>query len=185
MKKFMLCLTGILFALSMTACSPTQKETEPAATEASTGGASDKVPDATAEVLEMVSIYTPNEDNNGLNQMMDGVAVVDADSLLDKLIEYGALEEGTELLSLETEGEAENTAAGPGITEAITTYESAVLDLSAIPDDTDLDKELAVAAVGNTFTENLSIKHLTITVNGETVSEDFSFRSDYQTLITD
>ena len=182
MKKFALCLAGAIFALSMAACSPTQKETAPAV-EATTGGASDKVPDATAEVLEMVSIYIPNEEKTGLKQIMDGVSVMDAESLVAKLAEYGALEEGTEILSLETEGETENTAAGPGSSETVTTYESAVVDLSAIPDDTDLDRELAVAAVGNTLTENLGIKKLTITVNGETVSEGFTFRSDYQTLI--
>ena len=40
MKKFALFMTGAMLAMSMAACSPTQKETAPAgAAEASTGGA--------------------------------------------------------------------------------------------------------------------------------------------------
>ena len=64
MKKFALCMTGALLALSMAACSPTQTETNPAAAleQQSTGGADDKVPDPTTEVLEIASIYIPNEE---------------------------------------------------------------------------------------------------------------------------
>ena len=188
MKKLALCVTGALLAVSLAACSPTQKETSPAGginVEQSTGGASDKVPDPTAEVLEMASIYVPDENKTGLRQMMDGIAATDAEALVEKLVEYGVLPEGCEVLSFETTGESENNSGGPGEAASVTTAESAVLDLSVIPDGDSIDNQLVAAAIGNTFTENLNIRSLTIQENGTTFAENVRFQSDFETLITE
>ncbi len=187
MKKIALCITGAMLALSLAACSPTQKESDPAqaAMETSTGGASDKVPDPTAEVLEMVSVYVPTEERTGLRQVMDGVASLDAESLVEKLVEYGALPEGCQVLSYETSGETENSAAGPGESSSVTAAESAVLDLSSVPSGDSIDNQLITAAIGNTITENLNVRTLTIKENGSVFAENVKFQNEYETLITE
>ena len=48
---------------------------------ASTGGASDKVPDPNVEPMEIISVYSSNEDATGLNQAMDAVDELTAQSL--------------------------------------------------------------------------------------------------------
>ena len=179
MKKFALFMTGAMLAMSMAACSPTQKETAPAgAAEASTGGAEDKVPDPTTEVLEIASIYVPDEERTGLIQNMDGVSVLDAESLVAKLV-------GCQVLSYEATGEAENAAAGPGEAADVSVAESAVIDLSDIPDGDSIDTQLITAAIGNTITENLGVRSLTIEENGSVFADGVTFQNEYETLITE
>lgn len=187
MKKFALCMTGALLALSMAACSPTQTETDPAAAleQQSTGGADDKVPDPTTEVLEIASIYIPNEEKTGLRQSMEGLTAVDVNSLVAQLAEAGVLPADCEVLSYETEGEAEDSAAGPGVDAGATIASSAVLNLSSIPDGDSIDNQLTIGAIGNTITENLGVRSLTIQENGTTVAENVTFQSEYETLITE
>ena len=186
MKKFALFMTGAMLAMSMAACSPTQKETAPAgAAEASTGGAEDKVPDPTTEVLEIASIYVPDEERTGLIQNMDGVSVLDAESLVAKLVEYGVLPEGCQVLSYEATGEAENAADGPGEAADVSVAESAVIDLSDIPDGDSIDTQLITAAIGNTITENLGVRSLTIEENGSVFADGVTFQNEYETLITE
>ena len=63
MKKFLMCLAGALLVLSLAACAPTQvkkESTAPVPQEATTGGASDKVPDPNVEPMDIVSIYSSN-----------------------------------------------------------------------------------------------------------------------------
>ena len=96
MKKFIMCFVGAMLVLSLAACTPTPVKQSESATEplveASTGGASDKVPDPNVEPMEIISVYSSNEDATGLNQAMDAVDELTAQSLVDKLIEYGVLE---------------------------------------------------------------------------------------------
>ena len=186
MKKFALFMTGAMLAMSMAACSPTQKETAPAgAAEASTGGAEDKVPDPTTEVLEIASIYVPDEERTGLIQNMDGVSVLDAESLVAKLVEYGVLPQGCQVLSYVAAGVAENAAAGPGEAADVSVAESAVIDLSDIPDGDSIDSQLITAAIGNTITENLGVRSLTIEENGSVFADGVTFQNEYETLITE
>lgn len=187
MKKLALCITGALLAMSMAACSPTQKETDPAAAleQQSTGGAEDKVPDPTAEVLEIASIYVPDEARTGLKQSMEGLTTLDADSLIAKLVEYGVLPEDCQVLSYETEGEEEDSAAGPGADAGATISASAVINLSDIPDGDNIDNQLVTGAIGNTITENLGVRSLTIEENGTVFADNVTFQSEYETLITE
>ena len=77
MKKFIMCFAGAMLVLSLAACTPTPVKQSESATEpmveASTGGASDKVPDPNVEPMEIISVYSSNEDATGLNQAMDAV----------------------------------------------------------------------------------------------------------------
>lgn len=156
MKKLTMLFTGVLLVLSLAACTPTpvkQAETaEMPQIEASTGGASDKVPDPNVEPMEIISIYSSNEEATGLNQAMDAVDELSAQAIVDKLIEYGVLEEGTEVLKFDM-------AEGVG-----------TLDLSKVPTSGTAGESLMLAAIGNTFTENFELDRIKLLVNGENYS---------------
>ena len=117
--------------------------------EATTGGAQDKVPDPNVEPMEVIAIYSPNEEGNDLNQAMDAVNELTPQALVDKLIEYGVLDEGTEVLSYE---ESEGNAS---------------LDLSQMPEGSGDMADLLKDAVSSTFIQNFELDEVTILVNGE------------------
>ena len=156
MKKFIMCFVGAMLVLSLAACTPTPVKQSESATEpmveASTGGASDKVPDPNVEPMEIISVYSSNEDATGLNQAMDAVDELTAQSLVDKLIEYGVLEEGTEVLNFDTKD-------GVG-----------TLDLSNVPRSGTSGEMLMLTAFGNTFTEIFELDKLKLRVNGKNYS---------------
>lgn len=168
MKRFIMSLAGAMLVLALAACSPThvkktQSETEPLA-EASTGGASDKVPDPNVEPMEIISVYSPNNEDDGLNQAMDAVDELTAQALVDKLIEYNVLADDCKILKFE-------------MTDGVAT-----LDLSGVPEGSDDEKTLILAAIGNTFTENFELGTLKILVNGENL-KDLEFNRDYKKIL--
>lgn len=168
MKKFTIFLAAAMMILSLAACTPTTvKQSEPATVppgvEMTTGGAEDKVPDPNVAPMDIVSVYSINEDATGLNQAMDAVEKLDAQPLVDKLIEYGVLDEGTTVNKFE-------------IKDGIGT-----LDLSKAPafDSGSAEKEKwMLAAIGNTFIENYNnesgktdqLKQLKLLVEGKNYS---------------
>jgi len=184
MKKLLLMTIGTLMVVSLAACSPTtgqdatlgtnQNEPQTQAKEVV-----EKLPDATAPVLESFNIYYLNQDKTGLKQGVDGVEVMDADSLVDKLIEYEVLAPGTMSLDFTTEGEGETAVTGPGQASNITTYSSAVLDVSEFPEE---NRDLLLIAVANTFTESMNIDKLTISIDGEVIGTDLTFTEGYAKL---
>ena len=102
MKKVIMCFIGAMMILSLTACTPTtekNKTGEVKQTEASKSAAPVKNPDPTAPELDVVSIYTVSADGNKLEGTMDAVDELSAQTLVDLLIEYGVLAEGTEAVS--------------------------------------------------------------------------------------
>ncbi|MDR1549678.1 MAG: GerMN domain-containing protein [Hungatella sp.] len=158
MKKFIVFLMSAMIMMSLAACAPTQPKMETTApgpdVMASTGGASDKVPDPNAEPMEIISVYSRNDDSTGLNQAMDAVSELTADAMVDKLIEYGVLEEDTKVLKFE---EKDGTAT---------------LDLSKMPEKDSTEDLLTLTAVGNTFIENFELDKLKLLVNGKNYSND-------------
>lgn len=179
MKKMMLILAGTAMAVSLAACSPTDVSTQTAAgngEEGMTVEASieeterevvEKLPDADAAPMAQVSVFTIKEDKTGLSQNMDAVdsedgETVDAQLLIDKMIEYGVLEEGTEVLSFSKDGTA------------------VTVDLSAMPDQDDVLEQTAVA---NTLLQNYEADTLNLTVNGEAVGDgSFEFNKSYKNM---
>lgn len=156
MKKLIMLFAGAMLVLSLAACTPTPVKQEETSTqpmmEESTGGASDKVPDPNVEPMEIISVYSSNEDATGLNQAMDAVNELTAQALVDKLIEYGVLEEGTEVLKFDM-------ADGIG-----------TLDLSKVPTSGTSGEMIMLASIGNTFTENFELDKLKLLVNGKNYS---------------
>ena len=77
----------------------------------------------------------------------------DGDQLLvDKLIEYGVLTDGTEVLSFDIEGKDENAVG--------------TLDLSQAESAEGCSDKMFLTEIGNTFTENFELSKLKLKVNG-------------------
>ena len=176
--KTVLCVTGAMMILSMTACTPTDKGSVGGGnetTETAESTAPAKNPDPTAPVLDVVSIYNVSEDGSTLEGTMDAVDELNEETLVSLLIQYGVLEEGTEVLGYEAEGTPSSEEEGPGVVK-IPGVESDVkeygtLNLSQFPD---TENKMLLQAVANTFIENMNVIYLTIQVNGETVAENLS-----------
>ena len=180
MKKAILCMAAALLAISLAACTPTpEKQAEAAATAETVaqGGqlVEGKVP-GPEEVT--ISVYSINDEGTGLIQNMDALEELTEQGLVDKLIEYGTLDEGTTIISLD---------------KADT---SAVVNLSAIPDyDSDpFYTKATLVALINTFIENYELELVKLQVNGEDVKSDLieadengysTYFEDYEEITTE
>jgi hypothetical protein len=190
MKKVLMGLIGAMMILSLAACTPTtnKNKKEPEASvktsqstdksQLANGVDYDRSVDSTAPDLSVVAIYSVTEDGKGLKGTMESVPEDDmgAEELVNILMEYGVLEEGTEVLLFDTDDElTSDEAVGPGVSKdsgtAVKTGISAtgVLDLNQIPDDV-----MTIHAVARTFMENMNVESLTIQVDGETVAENLT-----------
>jgi hypothetical protein len=200
MKKGLMGLIGAMMILSLAACTPTTEKnvtsqvkqeasTKPAETKAKTDKSElsnsvdyDKPAEFNAEVIDVVSIYTVKKDGSGLDCTMESISETEmsAETLADMMIQYGTLEEGTEVLDFTTGDELTNEeAVGPGIAKlpnnlVVGTGISAtgVLNLSRIPDDGKDD--LVVHAIARTFMENMKVQALTVQLNGETIADSLT-----------
>ncbi len=165
MKKWLLGLMAVVTAVSLAACTPTtQKNTNAKnTTEASgggetvaqtTGGAEDKVPDPNVEPVAVISIYHKG-DGDSIVQEMDSLDTeqLDAQALVDKLISYQVLTEGTKVLSFQITNEGQEDA-------------EAVLDLNQAVSGEDCSDEKFLTELGNTFIENYELSRMKLTVNG-------------------
>lgn len=180
MKRFILFLAGALMAVSITACTPTQKPVESntatehdhpelpagAVMESTVDGALEKenmvVEDADPTV--MVCVYSVNKNKNGLKQNMDAIdsETLDAQLLIDKMAELGVVEEGIEVTKFENK------------------VGSLVLDLSKL---NELSDELVLTAIANTFIQNYEAKELNLSVAGGKVGDGpMTFLKEYKKI---
>lgn len=176
MKKYLMMMAGVLLAVSLTACTPTAQKlqetehpTPPAAVEQqptingkadklSQSGNSDEAPSIP------VCIYTEKADKSGLEQNMDAIdgKTLDAQLLMDKMAELGAVEQGIKVKSFDFK-------------DGVIT-----MDLSELKDS---DNKLVVAAVANTFIQNYEAQSMKLTVNGKAVGgKDLVFNKEYKTM---
>ena len=162
MKKVIMGIMLTVMAVSLAACTPTtekKKNTTTAETMESipmtTGGASDKVPDPNVKPVAVVSIYHGSDDSDGLIQDMDALdsEEMDAQQLVDKLVEDNVLTKGTKVLEFTVQGEGENATA--------------VLDLSQAESGEECSDRMFLAEIGNTFIDNYELKSLKLKVNGK------------------
>lgn len=168
MKKCIMFLASAMMVLSLAACTPTpEKEsasgqaTMPPTTEAFKADTAEIRNQGNEDLPEMaaVSIYRVNKNRNGLVQEMDALETeeLDAQAIVNLMIEYGSLEEGTEVVSFEESDD------------------KAVLNLNQITSSDDaMEIRLAVEAIVNTFTENYELEGgLILQENGEVYTIDF------------
>ena len=181
MRKFWMGILTAAVAVSVAACTPTaqktqnQAQTTAAASQESgeemvpstTGGASDKVPDPDVAPVAIVSIYHGSDESNGVTQSMDSLSGenMDAQELVDKLVEYGVLTEGTKVLKFEKK---DNTAT---------------LDLSEAKSGEGCSDKMFLVEVGNTFIDNYELESLKLLVNGANYSGSDIQQSDSDTLV--
>ncbi|MCC8025697.1 MAG: hypothetical protein LIP16_10410 [Clostridium sp.] len=181
MKKWLIGVMVVMTAVSLAACTPTTEKQQNQTTAAegpqesmvpqSTGGASDKVPDPNVMPVAVISIYHGTD--NGLIQDMDSLDTegLDAQLLVDKLIEYGVLTEGTEVLSFDVEGREGESAQGPGAGDQ-TQEIVGTLDLNQAESAQGYSDEMFLTELGNTFTENFELSKLKLKVNGANFEGD-------------
>ncbi|MDD3254025.1 MAG: hypothetical protein PHV18_15925 [Lachnospiraceae bacterium] len=197
MKKTIMRFIGAMMILSLAACTPTTeknktgevKQTEAVQTAAAknsgtkqpakSGVAAERGGDSDAPNLDVISIYHVSEDGTKLAGTMESIETMEAQPLVDLLIQYGSLPEGTKAVSFAAEGEPASVEAGPGMvappgfTISSNMKENGTLELSQIAEDA--QKDLKLQAVANTFLENMDVMNLTIKVNGKTVGENMTF----------
>ena len=179
MKKLALLVAGAMMALSLAACAPTDvsDKGKPQAAQTNPAGVNPEMiqkeketqidpkllVDPDAPVLETVMIYYANEDGTGLVYDLASAEEVTADVVVEALIEYGVLEEGTTVNGYEIAG---GEKAGPGVEASVSESWERIgtLDLSALEEDAD---KAVVYAIGNTFCENFELDKLELLVNGE------------------
>lgn len=189
MKKWFMGIMLAAMAISLAACTPTtEKKNKDATTAAAvdmesipmtTGGASDKVPDPNVKPVAVVSIYHGSDDSDGIVQDMDALDTegLDAQLLVDKLVEYGVLTKGTQVLNFTITGEGENAEG--------------ILDLNQVVSEEGCSDRMLLAEVGNTFIDNFELKTVKLKVNGEnysgkdiqhTDSDVLEYESDFEDM---
>ena len=178
MKRKIMCMLGVILILSLVACTPTPEKNRTGEVKQTQGSGvnTEKNPDPTAPILDVVSIYSVSEDGSKLEGTMDAVEELTPQALADLLIQYGVLEEGTKVLQYEAEGAPSSQEVGPGVAKAVEgdageAKENGTLNLSQFPD---TSNKLLLQAVANTFLENLQVSYMTIQVNGEVVAENLT-----------
>ena len=194
MKKISLFILGAMLALTLTACSGSGNESAAGTSGAANGAAAQTAPDGVAvqqtedgladkmkpvedaEPAQIITVYHSNDDATGAVQTLDGLDgdAITAEGLVDKLIEYGVLDEGTEVDDFT-------------ISDKVGT-----LDLSQVPSSLGTSGELIMlTCIGNTFVENFELDSLKLLVNGDNYSsghieqgdDDYlTYNSKYKTL---
>lgn len=168
MKKCILPFAAVMLALSLTACTPTSEKSAAEATASSETVKADTMEERNKgnenlPVYASVAVYYINDDGTGLIQKLESVdkEEMDAQDVIDLMIEYDILEEGTEVIDFD-EG-----------TEGIGT-----LNLNQITDEEDDFRIcLIVQSIVNGFTENYELDGLILQENGEVYTID-SIESD-------
>lgn len=173
MKKWirMLYVLAILTvtAVTLAACKPTTVFPSNEETE------SEEETETEDPNTEMAFIFRYRD--NVFERVTTYMEAVTEQTVLDKLIEYGVLEDGTEILSFEVEGD---TAPGPGAPEGAVVGPGGVagqpqnrvgtLNLSKVPAWPAEVEEVMLKCLGNTFVDNFQLNELKLLVNGENYS---------------
>ncbi len=121
-----------------------------------------KTPDPNAQKETLVALYLPSEGTKGIYMDFGSVPVLDAQSVVNQLVEYQLLPENSTVLSYEADGA------------------KASLNLIGI----DLKEHRKVVCVANTFIENFNLESITIIAGEETSkdTENMTFVSDLENV---
>lgn len=179
MKRVFMGFAGVMMAVALAACTPTQvTETAP-----NTVGRSnpdgltpemvkesqevvEKRADPNAPVYDMAFVYSVNDAGTRLVRQVEDVEFLSEEVLGECLIDKGVVSEDVQVMALTVEG---GEAEGPGVEGGSTGGSERIgkLELSQAPA-ADADKEqLVLGAIANTFIENYELDKLQILVNGE------------------
>lgn len=189
MKKITMCFVGAMTIFSLAACTPTapkESPTQPIETAETKDGRAEKQPDPNVPELDLVSIYSGNDDATGLVVNMEGIEELDAQHIVDLLITAGILNEGTVVNSFEVEG-GEKPGPGADVAEGAGGERIGTLDLSGVPESGTAGEQVILGSIGNTFIESFELDKLKLLVNGENYSSGHIMHGDddYLTFISD
>lgn len=169
MRKFMILVCGILTVGLLAACTPTKvaREDQPETVfspETTAAEPIDRTPDPNQPSMAMFFVFRVSPDGSGLERLENSADTMDAEVLMDKLIEYGVVDEETQIVSFDVEGD---TAFGPGSPDGVAGGERiGYLDLSKVPSSAAADEEMTLKAIGNTYMENFELDKLKLLING-------------------
>lgn len=184
MKRVMLFLAGALMAVSITACTPTERPVETTAAQAQAhdhdhlqapdGSVMESTVDGALEkqnmVVEdddpaiMVCVYSINKDKTGLKQNMDAIdgEEMDPQLLMDKLAELEVVSEDVVVDGFENKN---------GVL---------TLELSDFPEKSD---EMVLTAIANTFIQNYEAEELNLSVEGSKIGDGpMTFLKEYKKI---
>lgn len=178
MKKLIMCLAGLMAAVSLAACTPTQvTESAPQAGRqnpegitpemvAESNAAIKREVDSAAPVYDVAFIFVPNSDATGLTREEVNLEAMTEQALVECLIEKGVLAADTTVNAFDIEG---GEKPGPGVSaDAVGSGERiGTLDLSGIPESGTSGEIAMLNAIGNTFIENYELDKLKLLINGE------------------
>lgn len=185
MKKRWMLIIAIAVLTVMTACSPTKLGPDGRPYKVSKGTKAteaETLPPEAFDPWEMAFIYRMKDQE--FQRVTLDVQDMTEDYLLEMLIEYGVLDEGTQILSFEVVTEKDTSGSGVvsgpfgqmgvvsdenGETEA-PTVQNGILNLSQVPDWSAEEEKDMLACVGNTFMDNYGLDKLKLLVNGESYS---------------
>ncbi len=190
-NRLLLLLTGMIAVSVATACTPTRlgpnglpyKEEKKDETLPYRG----PVP-FDAEAMEaMLFVYRSNADGTELERVTSYADELTEQVLVDKLIEYGVLETGTELLSFEMEG---SIKAGPGMSAeemetAGTEDRIGYLNLSKVPALDAAAEKVMLNCIAATFIDNYQLDKLKLLINGENYKSENITQGDKDYLVFD
>ena len=187
MRKFTMWLAAAMAVLSLAACTPTQvAETAPETTASSQGlapGEDRNPPEGAVSYEAAVSVLVYGIEGDGIKSTMDSIAKeeLEAQDVVDKLIEYGVLDDDTEVVSFSVEGDG--IQVGPGVESAADGKAAAekigTLDLSKAP----ATDELTIAAIANTFIDNFELDKLQILAEGSPVDGDVYYEYNSKLIV--
>ena len=192
MKRWIMYFAGIIMALSMAACKPTEvTETIPQAVGGGgnpagltpemvkeSNAAIERLPEQDAPVYEMAFIYYINSAGTGLVREVVDIEALTEEVLVECLVEKGVLEEGTEALGFGIEG---GEKAGPGVdaADADDGERIGTLDLSGIGQVDAARERLILDAIADTFIENYELDKLKLQIDGVDYSSENIGEDDY------
>ena len=132
-------------------------------------------PEATKPGLDILIVFRGGNDSASLERVMSYAAEVNEQVIVDKLIEYGVLEEGTEILSFEITEEADPTSESSTESSGPMAGGSATrighLDLSVLPEiSNENEEQILLNCIAGSFMENFALNGLELSVNGEPYS---------------
>lgn len=169
MKRCIMLLASAMMVLLLAACTPTTEKNQESQSQAETPAMPPTTEAVVADTpekrnagnenlpsLAAVSVYRVSKNGDGLIQEMDNLEseeLVDQ-ALVDLMIKYEVLEEGTEIISFELDGD------------------KGTLNLNQLTSSEDEMRIRAVTeSVVNTFTENFELESgLILQINGEVFS---------------
>ncbi len=182
MKKRYIWLAGMIAAGTLAACSPSNKTSGSGVYDYLVEESTEERiyvepgPNNPEDVAAMLFVFRPNSGGTELERVTSYADKLTEQALVDKLIEYGVLDEGTEILSFEKEGVEDNASANDGGPLAGTQQSEpriGYLNLSAVPELEGEEERVMLNCIAATFIDNYLLDEVKLQVNGADYESEY------------